>query len=271
MLWQDFVADIERRVVVGDPDSLFAAQDAFQTGIAAGALTNIFNESLSDQKSASKRLVFGNNGSVTLHRSEIFSINLMFFKGHLENLYYEPLHNITVLANKSELEATRFRVVDAGVGTGINKDSTLVEIERNSLHEGDMWAINGRSEVSDLNSVNAECPLLATLSGVKLGGLCWTFDRAKLTAWYATSIDYEVTSMVTIADLLGRLRDRTALEPLSRLYDESPHHYARWSAVKNIGLIDKKLGIDFLKRSLRDPHPEVRQAAERTLTRHGLL
>jgi HEAT repeat protein len=92
-----------------------------------------------------------------------------------------------------------------------------------------------------------------------------------LKAWYATSVDYEVTSMVTIADLLGRLRDRSALHSLVRLYDESPHHYARWSAVKNIGRIDKDAGIKTLKKALHDPHPELRRAAERTLVRHGLL
>ena len=81
----------------------------------------------------------------------------------------------------------------------------LTEIERRQLGKNDLWAVNGRSEVSDLSAIDDQHPLLVTLTGAKLGGLCWTFDRAKLTAWYATSVDYEVTSMVTIADLLGKL------------------------------------------------------------------
>jgi hypothetical protein len=270
MLRKDFVADIERRVVAEAPDSLLDAQQVFQSGIAAGALTDIFNASLSDQ-AASKHLTFGNNGAVTLQKNDLYSINLMFFKGHLEHLYYEPLHTVTVVVNDCLVEATRYQV---GTTTGtaeIDSQSTLIEIERQLLRKGSAWAINGRFQVSDLNSRDDEHPLLATLIGAKLGGLCWTFDRATLKSWYATSIDYEVTSMVTIADLLGRLRDKTALGPLGRLYEESPHHYARWSAVKNIGRIDKDVGIEFLKKSLLDPHPELRRAAERTLARHGLL
>jgi hypothetical protein len=271
MLWKDFVAELGSRVVLDNPDSMLDAGTAFQSGIAAGVLTDIFNSSLSAQSTASRHLSFGNNGAVTLHKSDLFSINLMYFKGHLDHLYYEPLHTVTVVVNDCLVEATRYRVnIDAGSGE-IDSQSTLTELERKVLQKGSAWAINGRCDVSDLNSVDGRHPLLATLVGTKLSGLCWTFDRAKLKSWYATSIDYEVTSMMTIADLLGRLRDRSALEPLGRLYHESPHHYARWSAVKNICRIDKSVGIEFLRKSLRDPHPEVQRAAERTLTRHGLL
>ena len=270
MIWADFIAEVDRSVVPENPDSLLDAEMAFETGIAAGVLTDIFNASLSAQSTASRHLTFGNNGAVTLHKSDHYSINIMYFKGHLDHLYYEPLHTVTVIVNDCQVEATRYRVNIAEGAFEIDNQSTLIEVERKLLRKGSAWAINGRSDVSDLNSVDDHHPLLATLNGTKLGGLCWTFDRAKLKSWYATSIDYEVTSMMTIADLLGRLRDRAALEPLARLYHESPHHYARWSAVKNIGRIDKNVGIEFLRKSLDDPHPEVKRAAERTLARHGL-
>jgi hypothetical protein len=271
MLWNDFIADIERRVVAGEPNSLLDAQAAFRAGIDAGALTDIFNASLSNQADIVKHLAFGNNGAVTLQKSDHFSINIMFFKGHLEHLYYEPLHNITVIVNECVVEATRYRVQTAPGVNEIDNEATLVEVERQLLDKGSAWVINGRSEVSDLNSADDQHPLLVTLTGTKLGSLRWTFDRTKLRSWFATSIDYEVTSMVTIADLLGRLRHRAALDSLARLYDESPYHYARWSAVKNIGQIDKNIGVSFLRKALADPHPELRRAAERTLVRHGLI
>ena len=270
MLWKDLVAELDRRVVPDNLDSLLDAGAAFKSGIAAGVLTDVFNEALSAQSSASRHLSFGNNGAVTLHKSDLFSINLMYFKGHLDHLYYEPLHTVTVIVSDCEVEATRYRVNIAEGSSEMDNKSTLKEVERKLLRKGSAWVINGRSDVSDLNSVDDQHPLLATLIGTKLSGLCWTFDRAELKSWYATSIDYEVTSMMTIADLLGRLRDRSALESLGRLYHESAHHYARWSAVKNIGRIDKNAGIEFLRKSLHDPHPEVQRAAERTLDRHGL-
>ena len=271
MLWNDFVSDISRRVVPGNPDWLLDVAGTLQAGIAAGALTDIFNAALADQTTATRQLSFGNNGAVTLQKTPEFTINLMFFRGHLEHLYYEPVHSATVVVNECEVEATRYCIRNPDNEAEISNDSTLVEVSRGPLRKGDAWLTNGRDEILDLNAVDSKHPLLATLIGSKLGGLCWTFDRKTLKAWYATSVDYEVTAMVTIADLLGRLRDRSALDSLVRLYDESSHHYARWSAVKNIGRIDKGAGVEALKKAMRDRHPELRRAAERTLVRHGLL
>ena len=196
MLWKDLVADIERRVVAEDPDTLFDAKTVFQSGIAAGALTDIFNESLLDQSSASKRLVFGNNGAVTLHKSAKSSINIMFFKGHLEHLYYEPLHNMTVLTNDCRVDATRYQISNGAEGSTIDRDSTLVEVERQRLCRGALWAVNGHSEVSDLNSVDEQHPLLATSDRHQARRPVLDLrPRQTEEPWYTTSIDYEVTSM----------------------------------------------------------------------------
>lgn len=275
MSWSSFTASIADAVSPSDPDTLLNAASMFQEGIAQGVLAEVFNQSLIDQSKSSQRLVFGNNGSVILHKDTHFSINAMFFKGGLKHLYYEPLHNVTVLASDRPMQAVRYQVQDVGNcagghGTGVSKQSSLLRTESRELRKGDMWAVDGRSELSDLHAYGDDTPLLVSMTGSKLDQLCWTFDRDTLQAWYATAIDYEVTSIVTLSELLGRLRDPASLETLGRVYDESPFHYARWAAVKSIGRIDRSTGLEYLRRSLSDPHPEVRQAAERTLSRNGL-
>ena len=271
MSWKDFVSDVSQAIRPGDPDSIFDVRSTFQQAIAEGVLSDVFNDSLSDLSGMNGQLSFGNNGATILLRTDFFSINLMYFKGNLDHLYYEPLHNLTVLVNDCCVDAVKYEVVRPVASTEIDKSARLDLKGRSLLQKGDLWVINGRSEVSDLRPKDDAIPLLATLTGTKLSGLCWTFDRETLTAWSASSVDHEVTSMVTIADLLGRLRDRAALEPLARMFAESPYHYARWSAVRNIGRIDRTEGIRFLKIAAQDVHPEVRQAAIKSLTNNGLM
>jgi hypothetical protein len=270
MSWSSFTARIADSVSSADPDTLMTAAEIFQEGIAQGVLAEVFNQSLLDQSRSSQRLVFGNNGSVIQHKDPRFSITIMFFKGGLKHLYYEPLHNVTILASNCPIQATRYEVQHGADDARISKQSTLLRTEDRVLRKGDMWMIDGRRELSDLHAHGDDTPLLVSLTGGKLDQLCWTFDRDTLKAWYATAVDYEVTSIVTLSELLGRLRDPASLETLERVFEESPFHYARWTAVKSIGRIDRDAGVEFLRRSLSDPHPELRQAAERTLARHGL-
>ena len=271
MLWNDFVSDISARIRPDEPDSIFEVQDMFRDAVAQGVLSDVFNRSLSDLSGSDGHLAFGNNGATILFRSDLFSINLMYFKGNLDHLYYEPLHNLTVVVNDCHIEAARYQVVRPDNQVEIDRTTHLALKDRTILRRGDLWAVDGRSEVSDLRPHGEEVPLLVTLTGTKLAGLCWAFDRQSLVAWSASSVDYEVTSMVTIADLLGRLRDRAALEPLGRMFHESPYHYARWSAVRNIGRIDRTEGVRFLRLAADDVHPEVRRAAVASLSKNGLV
>ncbi|HIF5533751.1 TPA: hypothetical protein ACX3CA_003521 [Vibrio parahaemolyticus] len=99
--------------------------------------------------------------------------------------------------------------------------------------------------------------------------LVWHFDAKSLRAIYCSAGCETDSSIVICMEVLAKFGyewgvsgAESALQ--SRLY------FVRWAAVKCILSLNLQLGLEYVNRCLKDPHPELRNVARTTLEQLGI-
>lgn len=96
------------------------------------------------------------------------------------------------------------------------------------------------------------------------------YHRDSLEYAFSSAVRGEFSSLVTLCRVFGDSGDEASLTYLHELSDHSAH-FVRWAAIQAIGRIDGELACARLKTALKDDHPQIRQAASRSLAKMGAL
>jgi hypothetical protein len=250
------------------PETLLDGADTLTELVSTGALTAHFNETLHFDSGLLDENSFLSNGTVFLYKGEYFALAMEMLSQNTKYLYYQPSHSITVVINDGEIDVRRFKLDPVPGAGGITKATVLREAEGRIIRRGEPWCRDGRTDVDDVVLPTPTPVPVVRLVSLSVGKLEWAFERDTLRPWNAMAVHHEGTYLASLINLLGTLRNGSSLVPLQEAADQAAEHYVRWAAVKSLGRIDRSAAIAALRGRLQDPHPEVRQAATRTLARY---
>ncbi len=98
--------------------------------------------------------------------------------------------------------------------------------------------------------------------------IIYNFDTASGVITHATSADVSSSRMLAIMDVLDNIGDADSIEVLLNIVHSHPHHYVRWRAVECLSALDYPQIAALLQTLQYDSHPEIRQAAIKTIHLH---
>ncbi len=65
---------------------------------------------------------------------------------------------------------------------------------------------------------------------------------------------------------MAAMQETRAVPLISSLADH-PSHAVRWAVVQALGRLDPQAALQHLRQAVNDPHPHIRNAAQKTLAR----
>jgi HEAT repeats len=215
---------------------------------------------------------FTNSTSMMLHAEERYTLHLRRFGGRMDFA--------TLGAGGGQLLAT-----PGGPCVGVFRHQRALRIvEYRPAHDG--CCLLPLREFDYAGEVLFEDPLDPIVRDYKCDGHAWMlrlnhgqrvsesryFDRQTLEFTFASAVKGVSSSLVTLCQVFGASQDVGALEYLHELTKDEAY-FVRWAAIQAIGKIDGNAALVVLEKAANDPHPMIRNAAERTLrsigTRHG--
>ena len=144
--------------------------------------------------------------------------------------------------------------------TVLDRSAGLVPLGTRALGVGEIVALEAAYDVVD---VEGDGLLFEALSA-PVWPVRWAYDRATLLPM----------AMVAAERQLGRVQD--ALEMISRIggpdddevcvrLSRDPVHFIRWAAIQAAAVMGSTRVRSLLETARTDPHPDVREAAEKAL------
>jgi HEAT repeats len=274
VLMSDFdtlVGEIDGVISAGEPDSFWEARVLFET--------LVFGQGLAQGINARLRKLLHNSGtlddgtgtttldSLTLYSSPFATLMLTRLRSRSKYLYLHPSHFYLSLVDSPRLSYAKYVVQPEPINSVVSLDHELKLVESGILNPGDVLMRNGLCEVVDYEPIEAAVTFVRLFSA-NTGSVQWAFERETLRPWGATAADPRSSHLVSITNLAGQLGQTDVIETLASLAVRHDDHFVRWSAVKNLCLVDRSAGLAAVEKAITDPHPHVRTAAVRTLDRY---
>lgn len=147
----------------------------------------------------------------------------------------------------------------------------LVEHGVNQFSTGQVMRLRRDIDAFDTLEVSGDVWLLQVVVNDH-SDLVYHYDRSTLRRIGASSSNFHATRMEFVMDILWRLPVDGAVAMLSSEYRSSRFYFVRWKAVQTLLLLDLVQAKPVLECAANDVHPQVRSAANRTLSnlrRHG--
>jgi hypothetical protein len=196
-------------------------------------------------------------------RGDHCSINLSLIEAMSRNLHWHPHDALFYRVNPGTSRVHHYRLPDRVANEVVDLEARLDFIESREFAQACLLAKHAESDILDFEASPDAPVVVARLQLPSKGPLDWAFDRRTLSPIGATSndpVESHLISLIRAAAFfpesdLGLLR-RAVLHP---------SHNVRWAAVQAIGRLDSSAAVALLPDLVRDPHPHVRRAAERTL------
>lgn len=94
--------------------------------------------------------------------------------------------------------------------------------------------------------------------------LRWIFSPETMEPVRAAAARLSSSRLQFTCHTLASLGSPTSIPALRKL-TAHPEHYVRWAAIQSVCAISREDGIECLRQALKDDHPHVRNAAQKTL------
>jgi len=138
-------------------------------------------------------------------------------------------------------------------------------VERRRIEDGEEILIDGRYQSFIVEHAASDMLYFQAMVRPGAAPLAAEYDSKTLSFIGASSTD-EVSSRVQMMVSMLRTMEREDALPLIEESLASPHFYTRWHIMREFLAMDADAALPSLRRlAARDPHPEVRAAAQRTL------
>jgi hypothetical protein len=138
-------------------------------------------------------------------------------------------------------------------------------VERRPIEDGETFELDGGSQAFIVERAARNLIYLQASTPMGAAPLRVEYDSATLAFIGASSTD-EASSRMQMMLASLRILDRRDAVPVFREMLASPHFYTRWQTMRELLALDAEAALPHLRTMASDdPHPEVRQAAARTL------
>jgi hypothetical protein len=174
---------------------------------------------------------------------------------------------------------TLFRYVKAGDATisfweaePLTPDFVAAEagkarlVERRKIRDGDEILIDGRRQSFIIEHATSDMLYFQAVIRPDAAPLAAEYDSKTLSFIGVSSTD-EISSRIQMMVSLLRTMERDDALPHIVEALDSPHFYTRWHIMRELLAMDADAALPPLRRmAAEDPHPEVRAAAQQTLS-----
>lgn len=262
-----FVAEVNQ-TVSEYPSDFFRCEAAFRKLLESEAVCEAVNQELSlaleQPDFRSPRLL--DNGLV-VHAEPGWSLIYSLYEHEPAHLYTLPFNGMIAPASAVPLAYASYDLPEDYNNAVFDRAIRLGNKRSGLAHAGDVILLDAGKTVIDIK-VEVPVPAIRLYTST-FEALQWAFDRATLLAVQAIAGTERTSEMSMMVQIQGQLKNASAIPLLQRVAQTHPQHHVRWDAVKAIGNIDLVSGLEAVTAALRDPHPHLVAAAERTLRKHA--
>lgn len=263
----EFKAELDGIFARG-PGDFWHCESAFRRLLAGDAVCEAVNRelqlALEQPDFRSPRLL--DNGLV-VHAEPGWSLIYSIYEHEPAHLYTLPFNGMIAPASALPLHYTRYALPPGYDNAVFDHTVRLHDGQAHVAHQGDVILLDACKTVIDIR-VTEPVPAIRLYTST-FESLQWAFDRATLRAVQAIAGTERTSEIAMMVQIQGQLKNVAAIPLLRRVAQSHAQHHVRWDAVKAIGNIDLHSGLEAVTAALRDPHPHIVAAAERTLRRHA--
>lgn len=197
-----------------------------------------------------------------LHQGRGFVLAVSVFDKPRRYVHALPFYAFYAPVTAEPLSYDRYRLPAAYNNPVFDPGLKLEKVDSAVVHKGDALALHTREYAYDFHLPKPV--LVLKLSTAPILPLEWLFQKDTLQSWQANDADLTSTQLRVAADVLGKFAHQSSLEPL-KLLTSHGHHAVRWTAIQNLGRINRTEALARLEVACIDPHPHIRRAAAKTL------
>jgi len=247
------------------PDALGAALQAF---VSTGQLAEIVERLASAYRPDAPDPAPGglDDDALPLIRALRFALSVQIAPGTGGPLCIPAADQLVLVIARAPVEVVRYRIA-TGVDLEVfDPSASLAVLDRRAYTGEPIWERRADRVVHDYRAAAPFARLCLALRPSI--GQRWVFDRSSLRASFPMLGSLDDSGDVALCRMVAALPERRALPMLLDLAGHRSHA-VRWAAIQAIGKLDGREGRRLLERAAHDPHPHIRAAAQRTLSRLG--
>jgi hypothetical protein len=259
------LAALEAQLVaaLGRPAALAAA---LQTFVSSGQLAQIVERVAAAHHPDAPDPAPGgvDAGALALIRAPRFALSVQVVPAAGGPFCIPDTDQLVIVLARHPVEVIRYRV-SANIDLDVfDPTALLVELDRRAAGGDPIWERRADRLVHDYRAAAPFARLCLALRPST--GQAWVFDRATLRASFPMLGSRDDSGSIALCRIVAALAEHRALPMLLDLAAH-PSHAVRWAAIQAIGKLDGAEARRLLDRAATDPHPHIRAAAQRTLSR----
>lgn len=226
---------------------------------AASALNGILRVLDSEPGSQSRSWDFK---QVVLAEGDSYVLLCSLFDEPLEHIYSSPFKALVGVLGPGNLLCDQYRLPATHRPAVLDTNETLAYEATRTVRPFDYMVLDGATTAYDFYAL--EPTVLVRLFVRSSDALHHIFDRATLRPWLVQAGEPASTQIVCLLQALARFGNPTSVPHLDDA-SRHPHHFVRWAAVQAMAAIDPARAREQVRLALTDEHPDVRDAARRSL------
>jgi HEAT repeats len=264
---QPLVDQLDKESGSGCANWLWQCEDAFRVFLESAreiaveelnrALTSIVREPGHQSRSWDLQ-------QISLLESDKYILGCSLFIEPMDCLYSSSFQALVGVLGPGPLTCVRYRLPALHDRDVLNVAEELVYDRTCSIEPGRYVALRGEQDVLDFFS--AAPTILVRLFSPANDVLHHCYDRLTRRPWMVQAGDPASTQLVCLINALAHFADPTSLGAFEAVSGH-PHHFVRWAAIRAMAAISRERALSLVHEALKDDHPDVRSAAQRTLAK----
>lgn len=176
-----------------------------------------------------------------------------------------PMDVANFVVSDGELTVDEYALNRPLSGTVAESGPALTFLGKRIVKRGEMFEVRRTAGVADIAQVRGKVVLLEISLG-KPDSVVWHFKKETLEPLYCTASDSQAKRSQLAMRLLRDLDPELAASVCADVVRSSEHHFVRWEAMRMLASSGHQATYEELHRlAANDPHPQVRQAAQKAL------
>jgi hypothetical protein len=193
-----------------------------------------------------------------------YVVTASLFIDPMDYLYSSSFRAIVGVLGPGFLTCVRYRLPASHDRNVLAMGEELAYERTDSIAPGGYVVLRGDREVLDFSSDGPT--ILVRLFQPADDALHHCYDRATRRAWMAQAGDPGSTQLVCLVNAVAHFADPASMPALEAVA-RHPHHFVRWAAIRGMAAISRENALGLVREALADPHPDIREAARRTLSK----
>ena len=258
--FQEFVDELNEHDVNHIDSKIKQFSNFVDKGIHISLANNILESILNGNHTA---LPSTNGKYLLLLQDKTVSLATVRYSRTTRDILWSPENFVQQSISKTECTLNEYsspKPVDEAV---FDSSKSLTMRCTRRISNGD-YVRKRPEDVIDIGGLKSEPIDFVRLSLPPQGNFEWAFARDTLSASSITTTLYGESNLLGIIDLMAQVGNVRSGDLLVRLLDH-PLHFVRWRALRSLVSLRKSNTLSYLEQAARDPHPEVRTAAARSL------